>query len=318
MFSPSASDVHVDALLTNVSIGYKNATYIADQLFPIVPVRKQSGIVPKYDQSHWFRDDAALRAPGSVARGGGWSVDNTDLYACQRYSYKVEIDDETRDNTDAPYNLETEAAEFATDKLLLRRERAWAAAFFTTSVWGDDETGGTDFTQWNNYATSNPLIDLTTYQSEVEGRIGRDANTLTVGREVWDKLKWHPNVVDTIKYTQTGVIGTDLFATMTGFARLFIGRAIYTATVEGTAEASVTYSRVWGKHALVMYVPAAASLMTPAAGYTLVWDRVPGALSYTRRLRNDEREVDIIEANSYFDQKVTAARAGTFLSGAVA
>ena len=60
-------DVHIDAMLTNLSIGYKNDLYIADQIAPIVPVRRQSDIIPKYDQSHWFRNQAAIRAPGTAS-----------------------------------------------------------------------------------------------------------------------------------------------------------------------------------------------------------------------------------------------------------
>ena len=129
---------------------------------------------------------------------------------------------------------------------------------------------------------------------------------------------FHPDLVDTIKYTQRGVLTTDLVASLLEIDRLEIGRAIYTTSVEGTAESSVSYSRIWGKNALLMYIPASPSLMTPAAGYTFVWRRVPNALQFMKRMRDEEREVDIIEGNSYFDQKITAANAGLFLSNAVA
>ena len=37
-FRPDSGDVHIDTLLTNMSVGYLNAEYIADRLFPIVMV----------------------------------------------------------------------------------------------------------------------------------------------------------------------------------------------------------------------------------------------------------------------------------------
>ena len=100
--------------------------------------------------------------------------------------------------------------------------------------------------------------------------------------------------------------------------RYLVGRSIYTTTVEGTAEASVSYTRIWGKHGLLIYVPPAPSLLTPAAGYTFVWQVVPNALQYIKRMRDEEKEIDIIEANSFYAQTITAAGAGLFLSGAVA
>lgn len=300
-----------------MSIAYRNPMYIADQIFPIVPVNKQSNKIALYDQSHWFRDTAKMRAPGTKSQGGGWAV-SSDTYFADRFSYRHEIDDEARDNADDPFNLDRDATEFVTDKLQMRREVSFATDFFTTSVWGQDKVGATDFTKWSDYAASTPLVDLTSYRDSMEAKVGREPNMLVMGKQVWVQIKWHPDVIDTIKYTQRAQVGTELFAALTEFDRLLVGRTIYTTTVEGTAEASVTYSRIWGKHALMVYVPAAPSLLQPAAGYTFTWQRVPSSIQYIRRMRDDEREVDIVEANSYFDQKKTAANAGLFMQNVVA
>ncbi|MFN8533855.1 MAG: hypothetical protein U0556_09930 [Dehalococcoidia bacterium] len=311
--------LHVDTLLTDISIAYKNADYIADQIFPVVPVRKQSDKIPAYDQSYWFRNEAALRAPGTKSVRGGYKVDTSAAYYCNRFSFAHEIPDELRDNADVVFNLDREAVEYVSDKVQMRREASFAADFFTTSVWGADKTGGTDFTRWSDYGASDPLVDLADYQELIEGQIGRTPNTLVLGRQVWTKLKWHPVMVDLVKHTRIGgPITLDAFRDMAEFERLLVGKAIYTASPEGTAEASVTYSRIWGKHGLMAYIAPRPSLMTPSAGYTFVWDRPGSGLQYIKRFRDEEREVDIFEANTYFDQKVTAARAGIFISGAVA
>lgn len=318
MPQPTGRDLHVDQLLTQLSIGYRNAQYIADEIFPIVRVRKQSDKLPQYDQSHWFRDEARLRAPGTKSQRGGYTVDTSATYYCDRFSFGKEIADDDRDNVDLPFNLDRDAAEFVTDKLQMRREVAFTGDFFKTGVWGADKVGGTDFTAWSNYGASSPLVDVSTYADEVEGKIGREANTFVIGKPVWLKLKWHPDLVDTIKYTQVGQISVAMAQALFEVERFLIGRAIYTSSPEGTAEASVTYARIWGKHGLLLYRPAAPSLMTPSAGYTFVWERVAGALQYIKRFRDEEREVDTIEGNSYFDQKRTGQSAGVFLSNAVA
>lgn len=316
--NPTARDLHVDSLLTNISIAYRNPTYIADTIFPLVTVMKQSDIAPKYDQSHWFRNGAKMRAPGTKSQGGGWTVDTSDTYFAARRSFRVEIADDDRDNTDQPFDLDRDGTEFVTDKMQLAREVAFATDFFKTGVWGDDDTGGTDFTQWSDYASSSPLVDITRYQDAVEGRIGREPNKLVLGKQVWSSLKWHPDLIDTIKHTQTAMMTVNLAAALMELESIMIGRAIVTNDEEGTAEASVTYTRVWGKNALLLYVPDRPSLMTPAAGYTFVWQRVAAALQYIKRMRDEEREVDIIEGNGYFDQKATATKAGQFLASAVA
>jgi len=315
--NPLQGDIHQDGLLTDVSIGYVNPGYIADQIFAVTPVQKQSNIIPKYLQSFWFRDEALLRAPGTKSQGAGFSVDTTAKYFCERYSYRFEITDEQMSNADLPYNLERDGTLFVTDKLQMRRERSFAATYFTTGIWGSDKVGNTDFTKWSNYAGSQPLVDIYTYQDAVEAAVAREANTLVLGKAVWVSLKWHPDLIDMIKYNSTlGKMTPSDLVTLTDLTKILVGRGIFTSTVEGTAEASVVYSRIWGSNALLIYVPETPSLITPAAGYTFVWERVPSAIQYMKSMRDEEREVTILEGNSYFAQAQTAAGAGIFLSAA--
>lgn len=309
-------DVHIDAMLTNLSIGYKNDLYIADQIAPIVPVRRQSDIIPKYDQSHWFRNQAVIRAPGTASERGGFTVDTSQTYYCPRYSFGFEIPDETRDNTDPPWDLDRDGTAFVTDRLMMKREISAAGKFFATGLWATPDV--TPSVLWSTYGTSTPLVDITVYQDTVEGRIARMPNKFIMGKQVFSILKWHPDLMDKIKYTQRGVVTTDLLAALIDMETVLIGRAIFTASAEGTAEASVVYQRVWGKNALLLHVPSAPSLMTPAAAYTFTWNRVPNSIQYFTRKRNDEREVDILEGNTYFDQRITSQRAGQFISLPVA
>jgi hypothetical protein len=315
---PTSRDLHIDQLNTSASIAYRNQSYIADEMFPLLPVQKQSGILTEYDQSYWFRDEAKMAGPGAEVQLAEYAVDTTDTYFCSRHRLGRLIYDEQRDNADAPFNLEREATEFLTDKIQLRREVNFVTQHFTTGKWTTDKTGGTDFTQWSNYAGSSPVVDVAAYKDTVEALIGREPNKFTVGKQVYIQLKNHPDVIDLIKYTQRGQVSSEILASLLEFEKLLIGRAIYTTDKEGTAEGSVTYSRVWGKHGLMVYTPPSPSLMTPSAGYTVVWNRVAGAAQYMQRFRREEAEADLLVINSYFSQKRTAAGAGLFLSGAVA
>lgn len=315
--NPTVSSVHVNGPLTNVSVLYRNSSYIADDHFPILPVKKQSDIIPKYEKSHWFRNMAQFRAPGTKSKGSGFKVTTSDTYYCPRYSFRFEIPDQVKENQDRPFDVERDGAEFVTDKMLLLREVSFATDFFTTTVWDRDTTlSGT--TQWSDYANSSPLVKFEAEKVTLEGRIVKDANFVSMGREVWQQLKWHPDLLDTIKYTQTAQMTIDKFGSLIEIPTIKIGRAIYTTDVEGTAEGSVSYSRIWGKHCLMLYRPPRPALMTPAAGYTFVWQAAPGAQQYVKRMRDEEKEITIIEGNSYFDQAAVATDAGTFFENAVA
>ncbi len=82
---PTSRDVHVDQMLTNVSVAYKNASYIADEAFPLLPVQKQSNIIPSYDQSYWFRDEAKMAGPGTEIAVADYAVTTSDTYFCHRH-----------------------------------------------------------------------------------------------------------------------------------------------------------------------------------------------------------------------------------------
>lgn len=319
MPQPTGRDFTPDIPITNALIGYRNPSFIADQIFPIVGVARQTGIIPKLAQSPWFRDQALLRAPGTKSVGGGFTVDNTDVFACNRYSWREEITDEDRDlAAGTPYQLELLKSRKAYDAVDLKREVAFAASFFATGKWTAEKAGGTDFTKFSDYANSSPLLVIAGYRDDMEGRIGQEANVGVIGKQAWVQLRWHPDLIDSIKYTQVGMVSEQLAASLLDLSKLLIGRAINTTTPEGTAEASVVYGRVWGKHLLLAYVTPTPMIGEPTAGLTLTWERVPGAIRYTKRMRDEEREVDIFEANTYFDQHRTLDAAGTFLLNAAA
>ncbi len=317
VFMPAANDVHVNKMLTDVSVGYRNSEYIADQIFPMVMVTKQTDIIPFYKQSAFFRDEAGVIGEGGKAPQAGYEVDTSNTYYCAKYGIKHFISDDRRANEDAPFNSDQDATFLVTDKLMLRRERAFVADFWKTSVWGTDKTGTTNFVKWSDYGSSSPIEDIREFKRTVRRKVGVDPNTLVLGDLTADRLLDHPDVLDRIKYTERGIASADLLAALFGVDRVLIGKSVYTADEEGLAEASVTYTASWDDDALLLYVPPRPSLFTPSAGYTFVW-QTPAALGsgpqWVRKWHEEEEMGDYIEARSYFDQKACATNAGLFMS----
>ena len=76
MAQPTANDVHIDAILTNISVAYiqdQNA-FVASKVFPTIPVEKQSDKYFVYTKGDWFRDEAQLRAPATESAGSGYNL----------------------------------------------------------------------------------------------------------------------------------------------------------------------------------------------------------------------------------------------------
>jgi len=183
MPQPTASDVHVNMPLTNVSVAWMQdqREFIADQVFPTVPVQNQSNRYYVYDRDNWFRAQAEKRAPASESAGSGFTIDNTPTYFADVFAFHKDVDDQIRANSDSVINIDRDATEFVTRDLMLKKELIWAATYFTTGVWTGSTTGTdvTPGTLWDA-GGSTPIEDIAS-ASKMPSRTRRFADMLCPG-----------------------------------------------------------------------------------------------------------------------------------------
>lgn len=324
------SGIHVDSLLTNLSIAFRqNATnYIADKVFPVIPVAKQSDLFRTYEQSAWFRDDARERADGALAAEADYTISNSPYFA-KVWAIRQFLGDQTIANYDAPGDLYQEATNFVTDKLLLRRELQFVSDFFATGIWGYDLAGvaaapsAGQFIQWNDYVNSNPINDIELGKLDIVSTTGFEANTLVFGRQVWPVLRNHPDIIDRISGGSTNsnpaLADLEIIARIFGVERVLVANAIKATNNEGQTGA---YSFNVGKSALLTYAAPNAGLMTPSAGYTFAWNNLPqglpGATVAVKRYRVEERASDVVEAQTAFSNQIIAKNLGAYYNTAIA
>ena len=317
---PTLSEVHVNRPLTDLSLAFlqNRANYVARRVFRSVPVPNVSNLYFTYDRSYWLRAAAQKRAPGAASAISGYGID-TSSYNCVRDSLTKQIPDPIRAASDVA-DLDREAMEFLTQNLLTTEEVNWAARYFTTSVWGTDVTGGTNFTKWND-AASTPIEDVKTGKRTVQQNTGLVPNKLVVGQLTFDRLSDHPDIIDRIKYGQTpgapAIAAEVAMAQLFGLDEVLVARAVRNTAVEG---ATGSYSFVVGDDdALLVYAAPSPGLLTPSAGYTFVWAGAPGANSegmYMKTYREEGLESDMIESNSWYDQKLVSNALGYFFNDA--
>lgn len=312
---PTASDVHVDAILTNISIAYlqRQEHFIASRVFPIVPVEKQTDKYFTYTKADWFRDEARKRAPGTESAGSGYGQ-STAAYSCDVFAFHKDVPDQVRMNTDVPLNPDRDATEFIAQRLMLRMEKQWAADYFTTSIWDNDVT---PTNLWSNYATSDPISDIELGKETILKNTGYMPNTLVLGYQVFRQLKNHPDIIDRYKYTSSSTITTDMLARLFEVDRILVAKAVENTAVEAE---TASFGFVHGKNALLCYSNPTPSLLAPSAGYIFMWRGVSrglGADVGVKRIRMEELESDRLEGQIAFDDKVVATDMGYFFSGAV-
>ena len=316
MAQPTANDVHVDAILTNISVAYiqdQNA-YVASKVFPTIPVEKQSDKYFIYTKADWFRDEAQLRAPATESAGSGYNL-STATYSASVYAFHKDVDDQVRANSDNPLNPDRDATTFVTQRMLLRQEIQWASEFFTTSVWATDLT---PTNLWNDYTASDPIGDVETAKATILTSTGYLPNTMVMGYDVFRQLRNHPDIVDRVKYTSANDVTEDILARFFGVERILVARAVKNTALEG---ASASMASIVGKNAALYYVAPSAGVLTPSAGYQFAWRGVSdgmGANIGITRFRMPELRADRIEAQMAWDNKVIASDLGYFFSACVA
>jgi hypothetical protein len=330
--NPTQSDLHVSQPLTNISVAYiqEEDTYVADKVFPRVPVQKQSDLYWKYHKSEWRRQDVQRRAPSTETPGVGWNV-TTDQYFAHVYGVHKDIDDQLRANADSNFNLDRDATKFITNQLLLKRDQDFLQTYFAPGVWDRNYTGVTgtpstgEFLRWDE-GGSDPIGNITTGVIDSRENTGFAPNTLLLAPRVLQSLRHHADILDRIKYTQRGIVTEDLLASLFGVNKLLIAWATQVAgNPQRTQDPNVLdenaeYEFMVGKGALLVYANPSPSLMTPSGGYIFTWN---GYLAgndrgiRVKRFRMEPIASDRIEAEMTYDMKVVSTDVGAYWADVV-
>lgn len=296
--------------MTNISVAYRNPGYIAETVFPNVPVEHQSDKYFVFDKASWFRNEAGPRAPGTRGPEVEYSI-SSSIYACKPVAATKTVPDEMVDNSDQPLQPRRDATEFVTDKVLMYLEVDVASHVFGSSMWSASgaRSNSSGSLYWDN-DSSDPLADVEVARETIISNIGRVPNVMVMGREVWTHLKNHPDLLDRIRYSATGMITVDRARELLEIERILIGDSIYTTSAEGTTAA---YSYIWGKFVWLGWVPPNAGLMVPAAGYVVSWKN-----RTIERYRRGEEKTDAIRCEMNYDVLLTSPDAGFLYKTVVA
>lgn len=314
---PTQSAVHVDRPLTNMSLAImqEESAFVADRVFPIVPVRKQSDLYRTYPRGAFNRDQMVKRAPGAETQGIGYET-STSPYYCHVWGLHHDIDEQTEANADEEVDLDFEATSLLSMQALINRDAQWAASFFTQGVWANDTTPGT---LWDA-ASSTPLEDIEARRLAMLQRTGKKPNTMVLSPEVWSVLKHHPDLVDRMNRGQTSGPAMALlqnFAELTEIPRILVAESIVNTAAEGAAD---SHSFIFGKHCLLLHVAPRPGRYTASAGYTFGWSGLLGSNAVGTRMSRFE---DIktrsrrVEIESSYDQRLISADLGELLDDVI-
>ena len=324
LLTPSA--VHIDQPLSNLTLAYvqEQTNFVADKVFPVVGVQRQSDKYYIYDRANMNRSgDVKKLAPRTEVNRIGMAISNAAYYA-DVYGIGMDFDEQTIANEDAMLEVRAAGAQTLINRVLIEREEQFASSFFSAGVWTTDVTPSN---LWSDYTNSTPISDVTAGRRTMQLKSGGfKPNTMVIGKEVRDVLINHPDILARLNggatVTNTALITDAKLAEIFEVENLYVMEAVKNGAVEGLAEANAF---IGGKNALLVHTPRASGLMTPAAGLTFAWNNIPNVnnLGITVESFSDDalkrqQVAEHIQVKMAYDMKVVGADLGYFFEDVIA
>jgi hypothetical protein len=330
MSSPTPGDVHVNQNLSNVSIAHFQSAenFAANRGGHIIPVSKQTDLVPRFKKGALYTDSMKVRASGAESAGSGFEFDSALTYRAERYSFHHDIPDDVRANSDDFANLDKVATRFVTGKALIRNERIFAANLMTnaTAAWDIKMAGvvngsysaDTNVVNFDDHTNSNPIYEVRRVLTRCQKANGgfRPKHGI-MSRSVWDALGTHPDFVGLISGGATpgqpSLVTRALVAAAFELDELLVMESIY-----NTAADNATPSNAWigGDSFLLYYKPTMPAKEEPSAFYGFAWTGMAGMSNVGTRIKKfriDQAEVDRVEVDLAIDWKLCGADMGVLL-----
>tara|TARA_R110000803_G_scaffold49530_1_gene103007 strand:- start:2391 stop:3341 length:951 start_codon:yes stop_codon:yes gene_type:complete len=312
----TSRDVHIDRPLSNLVVGFEPAGTIVQNFLPIVNVGKQSDLYFKYDKGDFFRvPDTTVRAPKTKGRTAIFNV-SSDSYYATNYALVDEMDYETLVNQDQPLKVDEKSARNLFNLLNLDMENRVAGVLTNgTSVGGTSAVAS----QWDSSAagTSDPFGDIATAKESIRSTTGMEPNTIILGKQCYDALIRHADILDRIKYVQKGVVTADLLAALFDVANVYVGRSVINGGSENLAN---SFSDVWGKNTVLgHFAPPDTDGRNPSLMYGFRWTNpMFGAPFAVEKWDDpDHRNFTNLRVQYYQDEKIAAPELGYLLSACV-
>jgi hypothetical protein len=257
----------VDKLLSNVSSMHQAKGAIAEQLLAPIKAAQSSGKLAKYGNSH-LRIEKSLKGGRGSYRRVEAIVRSTTDFAIEGHGLEGIVTKDDYKNVETPYDAEKDETLGISSMLLLEKEKTLADTLTSTSIVTQNVTlSGTD--QLNDYLNSDPLDVFSDARSAVRSGCGLPPDTAAMDWAVFNKLRYHPQMLDALGYKQArpGGLKAEELAVALEVSRLLIADCIYNSAKEGQSD---SLTPVWGKHIVFGVLPTKAETYQTSGGYLVV------------------------------------------------
>jgi len=229
-YDATGRDLHVDVPLSQAILNYRTRGLVGEFIFAVVPVFKQTNLIPFFPLGEFLRNERCERAPGTDANIVRFNV-GTMSYACKNYALRFPMTIEDRENADEVWQVRQNGAYLITDLIRIAKEkRVFNAVNSTTNV----STVFVPASAWPE--GGNPYTQIMGALNQTEDLTGFRPNKIAFGKTAWRALMVNSSICSKLYPFGTGGVPT-----LTQVAALFqldeiqVAGGYYNTAQEGQA-----------------------------------------------------------------------------------
>lgn len=296
-----------------MAMNYRPMGMIADTLFPVVTVDKQSDVYLESDRGQILRVKRTERSPGNEANRVEDDFGSATYFA-RNYAIKRSVTIEDKANADAGMlmNKLNGKAQRCIDDIFLDWEVRVSNLVLNTANVGSFSAVSSG---WSG--AGDPIGDVETAIDNIHYANGvpKQGIKVTFGPEAWDSFRRDDNVRNLIFGVDNGggYPNAGQVAALLDVKEVNVGDGFENTGEKGQAE---SLQSIWGDNVLLHWTPSAPSVDVPSFGYTFRWQQaaLPAALTVMRHPFDSRKGAEEVEAGLYQDEKITGASYGYLLT----
>lgn len=306
----------LDQQLIGISTKVMPQGFISEKILTLAFAANTVGKIMGYTKDHLRIINTIAGARGTYPRVEV-STSRSDAYVIETHGLSHTLVEEDFLNSIDPYDARVDATEDLTTMILLGKEKALADTLALTGTYASGNVvtlSGTS--QYNDKVNSDPIGDFSTARAAIRAKSGQLPNKVIMSWAVWDTLRFHPKILDSLgyKFNRTGQLTLDELAAVMEVDTILVGQAIYNSAKEAHAD---TVADVWGKNIIFMYAPDSGSKKMQTFGFRL---QLAGQ-SPRRVIRNPTIEPpgsELIQVDDKYDQLIIDNTCGYLIAAAIA
>ncbi len=304
----------VDQLLTGVSSAYIPKDFLAEKTLPMIKAAQYSGKLAKYGSNH-------LRIVNSIAGGEGKFrrvkpiVRTSASFQIDSHGLEGLVTKQDYANVLDPFNAEKDETIGVSTMLAVEKEYGLASTLTDTSIITQNTTlSGTS--QFSDFTNSDPISVFAVGRQAVLDGCGVLPNVGIMDVAVWNKLRFHPGILDALGFKQArpGGLSQDEMAVAMGVGKILLASARYNTANEG---ATASLSACWGKHIVLAVLPESAQPYQVSLGYMVVPEGSSPRKVYKYDPQNPPGATAILVEDEY-DMLVSNVGAGYLIKNSIA